>query len=194
MQSFHEPALAFSLEIPDHWRFLPPAWSPTELMKRALGPGELIALANKPFCCGMAHHDSNRHAYPTLQVTMRAWPKPDNARAQALLKAQLAVLGQQWPDLHVLRSSTQAIVSGHRANLIHARFTMLLQPEDEPVAIGVLSRAYTVFALGRAYTLGLSGSDDAAYYDEQDFDAILSSVRIGAGGARQGDERLLTRP
>jgi hypothetical protein len=186
MQPFHEPALAFSVAIPDHWRFLPPAWSPTELMKRALGPGELIALANKPFCCGMAHHDSNRHAYPTLQATVRAYARPDNPQAEALLEQQLATLAHQWPDLRVLRSSTQAIVSGHRANLIHARFTMHIQPEDQPVAIGVLSRSYTVFALGRAYTLGLSGSDDAAYYDEQDFDAILSSVRIGAGSANAG--------
>jgi hypothetical protein len=179
MKFFHEPTLAFSVAVPEHWNLLPPAWSPVEQMKRFRGPDDLLAFAAKPFCCAMAHHDSPRHAYPTLQATVRPFARPDNTLAARLLAANVEFLGRQWQGFELLEASSDVIVAGHRANVIRAHFMMPAQPEDTLIELGVLGRVYTVFALGRAYTLGLSGSDDPAWYDERKFDAILASVRIG---------------
>ncbi len=180
MPTFTDRYFQFSLDIPDHWRFLPPAWSPVEQWKRAAGPEDLFAFANKPFCCAQAHHDSDRHAYPTLQVTARPSAIPDNEQAGDILDRQLAVMRGQCPDFTLEFASHEAIVAGYRATLVRGNFTLFTQPRDEIVEIGVRSRSYLVFTPGLAFTLGLSSSDDPAFYDEVDFVGIIRSVRVGA--------------
>ena len=147
-------------------------------MKRALGPEELIQFASKPFCCAMSHHESDRHAFPTLQITARPFQVPSNDQAKEILDAQIRAISDQHLDFELDWSTHEAIVSGFRANMIKGSFVILTQPNDEIFEIGVISRSYTVFTHWHAFTIGLSSSDHANYYSEHDFTNIINSVRI----------------
>ncbi len=178
---FYNSALRFRVRIPATWNFLPPAWSPVEQMKRAMDdPDDWIHFANTPFCCAMRHHDSRAHAYPTLQVTVRPFRMPDNATIAATLDAQRRLWSEQLEDFQELDATADAIVAGHRALSLRATFTVQAMPDEAWVPLAVLARSRVVFALNRAYTLGLSSSADGAYFDEAEFDSIVASVRIGA--------------
>lgn len=179
MQKFSEPYLRFSVEIPDSWKYLPPAWSPVEQMKRGADADAEIQLASKPFCVAMQHHDSQHHAYATLQVTARPLPLPGNERREQILAAQLAQMASVHWDFVPTWSTHEAILSGHCANIIHGRFTLRTQPAEDILSFGVLSRSHTVFARGYAFTVALSGSDEPGFHDESDFDRIIQSIRIG---------------
>ena len=149
-------------------------------MKRVSGPEEMIQYAAKPFCCAMSHHESDRHAFPTLQVTARPFGVPTNDQAKEILGAQIRSISEQHIDFVLDWSSHEAIVSGFRANMIRGSFVMLTQPDDETLEIGVISRSYTIFTPGLAFTIGLSSSDQPDYYRESDFTEIINSVKIGA--------------
>ena len=151
-----------------------------EQMKRAFGPEELIQFAAKPFCCAMSHHESDRHAFPTLQITARPFHVASNDQAKEILGAQIRAISDQHLDFEPDWSTHEAIVSGFRANMIKGSFVILTQPNDELLEIGVISRSYTVFTPGHAFTLGLSSSDHPDYYSETDFTGIINSVKIGA--------------
>lgn len=181
MPTFVEPRLQFSISIPESWAFLPPAWSPIEHFKKAGGPDDWIQLASKPFCCAMSHHDSQRHPYPTLQVTARPFGVPSNAQARQFLDAQVEFLRQVHTDFQLERATHEAVVSGHRANQIFGNYTLLLEAEEGDIAMRVRSRSYVVFTPGLALTLALSGSEDPAYCSEVELDYIINSVRIGPG-------------
>ncbi len=84
-------------------------------------------------------------------------------------------------DFALIDATSEAIIAGYRANIIRSNFTLITQKEGEDErAFLVFSRSYAVFAPGRAFTIGLSSSADEDYYDENDFDRIIASVRIGA--------------
>ena len=143
-------------------------------------PDDWIHYAKLPFCCAMDHHSSNEHAYSTLQVTARPFGLPNNQSAAAILRAQIDFLAGQHLDFELIDSTSEAIVGGHRANLIRASYCLMTQlPDSDPVEFSVLSRSVVVFALGKAFTLGLSSSADERYFNESDFGAIVASVRIG---------------
>ena len=177
---FSEPYLKFRVRKPSAWRFMPPAWSPVAQMKNAIeSPDDWIHLAKLPFCYAMGNHDSRVHAFPTLQATVRPFSAPDNKTASTILDAQVDMLAQQYEDFELLSASSDAIIGGHRAIMLRGTFLLPTQPDDELIYISVLSRSFVVFALGRAFTLGLSGSADERYYHEPDFDSIIGSVRFG---------------
>lgn len=183
MPSFHDPDFAFSLDIPDHWHFMPGAWSPLEQGKRRAEAGDeadgTLQFANTPFCFAMAHHEVTGKERPTLQVSASASRVPGDAEAAALLKFQIDMLRDEPENFVVEQATHEARVAGHRANFLRVRSTARVQAEDIVVDVGVRSRLYLVFTPGTAFTFNLSSSDDPAYYDEADFDRIIQSVRIG---------------
>ncbi len=159
---------------------MPPAWSPVAQMKNAIeSPDDWIHLARMPFCYAMGSHDSRVHAFPTMQVTARPFSAPDNKTASSILDAQVEMLSKQYEDFEVLSATSDAIVGGQRAIMLRGTFLLPTQPDEELLHISVLSRSVVVFALGRSFTLGLSGSADEHYYHEPDFDGIIGSVRFG---------------
>lgn len=177
---FEEHLLRFSLKKPGSWDFIPAAWSPVAQLRNSNNEDwQWLRQANQPFCCARKLHDCSYHAYPTLQVTVRRSGVPTNAEAKALLEAQLDFLSKQYPDLDPLHATPDALLSGHRANIIRARFTLFANIEGDEVALPILSRAHVIFSPGRAFTFGMSSSTDKEYFDESDFDEIISSVRIG---------------
>lgn len=177
---FRDPVLRFSVRKPARWSFLPPAWSPMEQRKRgSLSDDALTRFAAKPFCCAMGHHDSERHAYPTLQVTARPFPQPNSRTIRECLDAVVAAQRREHPDFQLLDATPDAMLAGHRALRLRATFTTSMKPDEERVELAVLTRVNIIFALNRAYTVGLSGSADPAYYDEEEFRQVLASVRVG---------------
>jgi hypothetical protein len=179
--AFGDDFLKFSLQKPSHWQFIPSAWSPVALLQRSEEPGLAWAKhANLPFCCAMGHHDSPRHAYPTMQVTVRPFQVPGNQGAADLLEQNLAFLCAHQVDFALLDATTELIIAGCRANRILSRYALITQKQgEEQCEFSVLSRSYAIFAPGRAFTLGLSSSADENYFDEADFAGIVESVRIG---------------
>ncbi|MBL8199408.1 MAG: hypothetical protein JNK40_00425 [Chromatiales bacterium] len=124
MQQFTEPYLKFSVAIPDSWNVLPSAWSPIEQMKKAREPEAWIQHASKPFCVAMLHHQSNRHAYPTLQVTARPFPLPSKEKHAEILNEQIKFMAEQHSGFVPEWSSHEAIVAGHRTNIIRGSFVV----------------------------------------------------------------------
>ncbi|MBA3929957.1 MAG: hypothetical protein C0521_10275 [Xanthomonas sp.] len=180
MPTFHDPHLKFSLDIPDHWYFMPAAWSPLEQAKRSPDPEDAwVRFANKPFCCAMAHHDTEGKMQPTLQVSARPSRIPGDAEAKAALAFQLELLKDEPENFIVEQATHEANVAGHRANFIQVTSTARAEAEDVVIEIGVRNRLYQVFTPGVLLTLSLASSDDSAFYDEADFAAIIESVRVG---------------
>jgi hypothetical protein len=180
MPTFHDRYFKFSIDIPDHWHFMPAAWSPIEQAKRSDDPEDAWArFANKPFCCAMAHHDVEGKMQPTLQVSARPSRIPGDAEARALLAFQLELLKDEPEDFAVEQATHEAVVAGHRANVIQVKSMARVEADDVVVEIGVSSRTYLVFTPRFALTITLSGSDDSALCHEDDFLSIVSSVRIG---------------
>lgn len=178
---FRDPVLRFGVRKPAHWKFLPPAWSPMEQRKRgSLSDDSLARFSTRPFCCAMGHHDSERHAYPTLQVTARPFVKPNTRTIRECLDGVAAALDREHPDFQLLDANPDAMLAGHRALFLRATFTIPTTVRDESVDLAVLTRVQVIFALNRAYTVGLSGSADPAYCDEAEFRQILGSIRVGS--------------
>ncbi len=178
---FVEPLLRFSLRKPDAWRFMPPAWSPVARMKNASdASAEWLRRANEPFCCAMGHHESRAHPYPTLQVTVRPFQIPSNEIAERFLQTQLDFLKEQYEGFSLIHATADGLVAGYRATVIRATFILYVQQADDVIPMSVLARTYVLFTPGRAFTVGLSSSADEQYFDEAEFERIISSVRIGA--------------
>jgi len=185
---FFEPELVFSVLKPSSWNFIPPQWSPVQQLKNAPGNEEpWIKYANKPFCCAMQNHDSPIHAYPTLQVTAR--PQMDHGRqsAESLMEGTIQFLGSQYDDFKIIEKTTSGIIAGCHANILKSRFTLETMQGNDFIQLGILNRTYVVFASRFTFTIGMSSSDDPAYYHEADFISIISSVRVIAP-AKSNDE------
>ena len=102
---------------------------------------------------------------------------PTSAEADALQEQTIAFLGEQCPDFDVLESSTSNIVAGFRASLLRSRYS-LVAGEDDELLFSVLARSIVIFSPGVSFTIGMSSSEDPAYFDEGDFDRVLASVSI----------------
>ncbi len=121
----------------------------------------------------MKHHDSDAHAYPTLQVTARpGLIGPGDI--QRFLESQMLNLRTQFPDIRFLDHTSDAVLGGHRANRIEATFRL----RARHATFDVRTRSYAVFAPRYVFTIGLSGSEDPAFFSHDDFDRIETSVRI----------------
>lgn len=183
MPSYHDYDFDFTVDIPDHWHFMPRAWSPLAKGKRrdaaGAAPDALLQSALTPFCCAMTHHQVPGKEQSTLQVTARASRVPGDAEAAALLKFQMDMLRDEPEGFVVEQATHEARVAGHRANFLQVTSTARTEVEDLVADVGVRSRIYLVFTPGVAFTISLTSSDDPAYYDEADFEQILQSVRIG---------------
>lgn len=177
---FSDSFLKFSLEKPSQWHFLPAAWSPIAMMHKSEDPGlEWAKNVNLPFCCARGNHDSEFHPYPTLQVTARPFQVPGNEGAAAILEQNLAFFAQCQLDFELVEASSHAIIAGHRANKIISRYTLLTEQDGEEREFPVLARSTLIFAPGRAFSVGMSSSADAAYFNDADFSSTLASIRIG---------------
>ncbi|MGH8443715.1 MAG: hypothetical protein ACREVL_00550, partial [Solimonas sp.] len=135
--------------------------------------------ATAPFCCAMGRHDSRRHVTPTLQVVARPLAHPSPALLSMLLESQLEQFSKTYRNFELLDASSRASIDGCAATLIRGRFALDTEVDGERVEMAVLTRGYIVFAGHLAFSVGLSSSADPAYYDEADFAAIVSSIRIG---------------
>ena len=176
---FNDRVLKFALRKPTSWRFMPPAWSPVAQKKNAFGPEDWIQYAQSPFCCASGSHDSPVHVYPTLQATVRPSAVPSNEQARSILQSQLDFLAAEFMDFDPFEVTSEAVIGGCRANVIKARFSLPLEIDGELLMAPVISRSYAIFAPGRAFSVGLSGSGDLEYYNESEFLSVVQSVRIG---------------
>jgi hypothetical protein len=149
-------------------------------MKNAASSEDLMQFASSPFCYAAGPQPDPDFPPPTVQVTARPFLAPSNDQVRQVLDASLQAMRTRYPDLHVISSTSDAIVAGHRAGSIRTQFSVLTKPAEVLVRIPVLSRSFIVFARGFAFSIGLSGSSDERYYDEAEFESILASVRIGA--------------
>lgn len=177
--SFTEPRLGFSLKKPATWRFVPSPWSPAQQLHPTLDrDAEWDLFANKPFCGALKPPLNPRHALATLQVSARPMAPPSAAEAASLLESVRGILRNQNPTAEILEASAQDLVAGCRANLLKCRFSLRVEHEGVTATVGVISRSYVIFAPRYAFTLGLSSSDDPAFYEEAEFARIISSLQL----------------
>lgn len=177
---FVEPRLRFEIRKPRPWSFMPPAWSPAVQLRNAADEEtEWLRYASMPFVCFMKRHGSERHVYPTVQVTCRPSGVPESAAAQQLLDAQIDFFSENFLDFELLEASSKRLIAGHRANSIRAFYTLLGERDGKRRKFRVLLRGYSIFTPGILFTLGMSSSPDPKHYDEDDFTSVLESVRIG---------------
>lgn len=181
---FHEPRLGFRVRKPAAWRFLPPAWSPVQQLRNALAAEDLdhwMHHASQPFCCAMGHHDSASHVYPTLQATARPGRPPDAAQAAALLSSLCDEFVGRHGDCRIDWARHDVEIAGCRALDAGVRYRLMARSGDGARVeqdFGVVARSWMIFATGRTFVVGLSGSDDPEYHDEADVTTILASLRI----------------
>lgn len=156
---FHAPEIGFSLRKPDSWQFVPTTWSAAEWKTSV----------NQPFCVARQIHESQQHAFPTLQATVRPFGNPTAEQAEALLQMQLDVMRKTYGQIEVLEARADHEFSGHRALGIRAVI---------PVDFPILSRVHVIFAPGRAFSVGIPTSVDPEYFHEPDIAQVFASIRI----------------
>jgi len=181
---FYEPGLQFGMRRPAGWRFLPTAWPPTLPRERAPSKSGWGRQARLPFVAMVQDIPSTRHPRPTIQVSCRPAARPTTTDLRQLLEAQLAFLSHELADFERMSCSFDNILGGHRAAHVQFRYTLQLPFEGGTCRAPVLAHNYLVPASNLAFTVAMSSSADALYYDEGDFAAALSSVRIGSPSAR----------
>jgi len=176
---FQSHALRFALSKPDSWAFLPPAWSPVAQLKNSGDESwAWIQNANQPFCVARQLHDSQRHAFPTLQATVRPFGIPTLAQRASLLQMQLDALRKTYGQAEILESSAEPEFSGHPALGIRAILPLTTEIEGEQIQLQILSRVHVIFAPGRAFSVGISTSSDPNYFDEPEITRIFESIHI----------------
>ena len=117
-------------------------------------------------------------AHPTLQVVMRPFPAPSQETLPSLLETFVSGTKVAYPTLELEDSWPQEVLAGFPAIGFRATFDFLMVDGQVETRIRARTRSHVIFARGLAFTIGLSGSNDPAHYDEQDFTDILASVRI----------------
>lgn len=175
---FNDPSLGFSIRKPPEWTFYPPSWSPIERLRNSDNPSRtLMKHAHRPFCCAMYQHSSDRHAYPTLQVTVRP-VHLGSADVYELMDAEVAHLVKTFPNIRILQNTCNLVLSGCRVIRIEARYSLYMSRNDDEIELGVYSLSHTVFASGRAFVVGLSGSDDPEYTNRAELAEIAASIVV----------------
>jgi len=176
---FKEKALGFEVRKPSSWHFLPTAWSPTALLKRAPAfKDTLLRYASLPFICAQGRHESRIHALPTFQVCARAAISYNPGLASTLLESMIAGMQRHYPNYAVIAASSRLELAGCKAIYMRGTFSVIVEIDGERVEMACLSRSYALFGPRAAITLGLSGSSDPAYFSEADFEQILGSIRM----------------
>lgn len=158
-QQFESPEIGFSLRKPQSWEFVPTAWS----------AADWTGCVNQPFCVARRMHDSQQHAFPSLQATVRPFGNPTAQQAEALLRMQLDAMRNTYGQVEVLDARADHEFSGHLALGIRAVI---------PLQIPILTRVHVIFAPGRAFSVGISTSPDPNYFDEAEITEIFASMRI----------------
>jgi hypothetical protein len=181
---FYAPGLQFGIRKPAGWRFLPMAGSPTRPLGRASFRSGGSRQERLSFVAMVQDIPSPRHPRPTIQVSCRPAALPTTFDLRRLLEAQLDFLSHELPDFERLTCSFDNIIGGRRAAHVQFRYTLNLPSEGATWPMPVLAHNYLVPTPGLAFTVAMSSSADALYYDEGDFAAALSSVRIGSPDAR----------
>jgi hypothetical protein len=177
---FYEPGLQFGIRRPQGWRFLPASWSPAEQLGRVSSKADWARHARLPFVAMVRDIRSNRHPRPTIQVTCRPASRHTAAEIRKLLEAQLDFLSRELDEFERLTSSFDNIIGGYRAAHVQFRYTLNVPCDGTSWPMRVLAHNYLVPTPGLAFTVAMSSSVDALYYDEGDFAAALSSIRIGS--------------
>jgi hypothetical protein len=176
---FVEPRLGFTMTKPVTWQFVPPQWSPSQQLDPARDLDEQWNnCSHLAFCGAVRPHASRRHAFATMQVTARPLTPPGDAEAAAMLQTVQGILQNQNPHAEVLVATSAGVIGGVRANVLRCRFALPIEVAQERVMMGVISRSYVIFGPRYAFTLGLSSSDDPAFYVESEFADIVASVRV----------------
>jgi len=98
--------------------------------------------------------------------------------AVTLLQATIEFFNDHHDNFGIIEKTTRGIIAGCHANILKSRFTLDTMQENDLIQMGILNRTYVVFAPRFTFTIGLSSSDDPAYYHEAEFISIISSVRV----------------
>jgi hypothetical protein len=187
---FHEPGIQFGIRKPPGWRFLAISGSPTRPRARESPKSDWNRQARLPFVAMVQDIPSARHPRPTIQVSCRPAAHPTTFELRRLLEAQLDFLSHELPEFERLACSFDNIIGGWRAAHVQFRYTLQLPFQGGTCPMPVLAHNYLVPTPGLAFTVAMSSSPDPLYYDEGDFAAALSSVRIGSPNARIPDPTL----
>jgi hypothetical protein len=160
--------IGFELRKPGSWEFVPTSWSAAEWTRNT----------SQPFCVARRMHDDQRHAFPTLQATVRPFGNPTAQQVEALLQMQLDVLQRTYGDVELVDASAGREFSGHRALAIRAILPLVTELDGERIEMRVLNRIHVIFAPGRAISVGISTSADENYFDEAEITQMVESIRI----------------
>jgi len=177
---FVEPFLRFRIVKPPGWSFVPAAWSPFAQFRNAAGAdGAWLQHANQPFVCFVKKHDSESHVQPSVQVTARPSGIPTSEIARQILDMQIKFFEETFDALEVISATTDRIVAGNRANSMVARYRFLIDRDGEEREFEVLASIARHLRSRPSFTVGMTSSVDAGYYDEQEFRSVVQSIRIG---------------
>lgn len=181
MKSFHNQNVRFAVDIPDHWHFLPTAWSPSDKQRRNSTSGADAALMNTPFCFAMAdHQDNGVRAVPTLQATCRPFVMPAPSVAGQLLDGLVGACERAYEDATIELATADGVIAGFPALIIRISGRVEVATGGQRTRVPAIGRVHCVFARGLSYTIGLASSDDPSHYDESELTGILRSIRIGS--------------
>ena len=179
MDSCYIEEIDFYIEKPKGWVFFPLPWIKNirEQTKRANeNLQEALVRSNDPLIYIQKPLARDDIAFPTVQSSCRYYSAPSEIRQRRLLAQVENNLKSTHLEVDILESRDDLLLSGHPANFINARF---LVHNEEGTGFECLSRSWTVFYGGIAYSLGLSGSVTNAeeYLDE--LIMIENSIIIG---------------
>ncbi len=176
--TFVEPRLRFEIRRPRRWRFTTPGWSPAT-RHEPLDAIDWQRFGPLPFVCLERPIPTPHHPRPMLRVGCRPVASHGAAEIRCLLERQALALREELDEVELLTSTFDAILAGHRAAHVRFRYTVRVRERRQCWPMRVLARSYLVLTPGLAFTVGMCSSADERFYEEADFTALVSSIRIG---------------
>jgi len=171
--------LGFSIEKPDDWIFLPGQWALNLLINRTDPSGEvndeLIKYAQEPLVFFHYDHGIGDIVLPTVCAMHRSMGGLHTVDRISFLELQIVQLQVVFHDFCLIEATSDGLISKKPANIIKSTFTAY-NPEGK--GLECLSRCYVIFTEKRLFAVEMSGPLEGRFRFEDQFRAILMSIRI----------------
>lgn len=179
MNTYVNRDLGFSIEKPDDWAFLPGRWALNLIMSRTDPSGEvneeLIKYAQEPLVYFHYDHRLDDLVLPTVCAMHRAMAGLQSIDRVSFLKMQLIQLEYVFQDFCLIEATSDGIISNKPANIIKSTFTVHY---PDGGGLECFSRCYVVFTDTCLFAIEMSGPLEGRFRFEEEFKAILMSIRI----------------
>jgi hypothetical protein len=179
MEKFSDSQLAFECNIPNGWQVLPAPWAKKFQLSASSTSEELcetLKEADSPFFSMYLPQHNPMVTIPMVQGTVK--PAATIRQLGGLggaLDISVAQMEKTFPDFRVIRRLDTYLVAGVAGVYLKASMSVL---NESGARFFSASELILLKTARYCFMIGLSGSAYAEFRPQEDFDAIIRSIRV----------------